>query len=104
MVRVRNSQYLTSKLFLVVVLYCIVFSIYPADLQESDGGAIHREAITPTCFRRYRDIAILSVVILSLQNQGWDKIKTKPQQILIESGPETIVSIKTLKHKKFLYF
>jgi len=25
-------------------------------LQESDGGAIHREAITPTCFRRYRDL------------------------------------------------
>jgi len=40
------------------VLYSIVFSIYPPDLQESDGGAIHREAITPTCFRRYRDIAV----------------------------------------------
>ena len=41
-----------------IVLYCIVFSIYPPDLQESDRGAIHREAITPTCFRRYRDIAV----------------------------------------------
>ena len=40
------------------VLYSIVFSIYPPDLQESDRGAIHREAITPTCFRRFRYIAV----------------------------------------------
>ena len=39
-------------------LFCIVFSIYPPDSQESDEGAIHRAAITPTCFRRYRDIAV----------------------------------------------
>ena len=31
---------------------------YPSDSQESDGCAIRREAITPTCFRRYRDIAV----------------------------------------------
>ena len=41
-----------------IVLYCIVFSIYPPDSEESEGGAMHREAITPTCFRRYRDIAV----------------------------------------------
>ena len=47
-----------------IVLYCIVFSIYPPDLQESDRGAIHRAAITPTCFRRYRDIAVRLIFIL----------------------------------------
>ena len=41
-------------------LYCIVFSIDPPDSHESDRGAMHREAITPTCFRRYRDIAVRS--------------------------------------------
>ena len=28
-----------------IVLYCNVFSIYPRNSQESDGGAMHRAAI-----------------------------------------------------------
>ena len=47
-------------------LYCVVFFIYPPDLQESDGGAIHRAANTPTCFRRYRDIAVQLILIFYL--------------------------------------
>ena len=64
------SWFTTSQCDLVnftwktVVLYCIVFSIYPPDSQESDRGAIHRAAITPTCFRRYRDIAVRLIFFL----------------------------------------
>ena len=36
----------------------VVFSTYLPDMQESDRSAMHREAINPTCFRRYRGIAV----------------------------------------------
>ena len=42
----------------------MVFSFYPPDSQESDGGAILREAITSTCFWRYRDIAVLLILFI----------------------------------------
>ena len=53
-------------LFFFFFFFCIVFSIYPPDLQESDRGAMHREAITPTCFRRYRDIAVRLIFFTSV--------------------------------------
>ena len=42
-----------KTIFIFFYLY-----IYPPDSQESDGGATHRVAITPTCFRRCQDIAV----------------------------------------------
>ena len=41
-----------------IVMHCILH------LSSCDRSAIHREAITPTCFRRYRDIAVWLILFI----------------------------------------
>ena len=53
-----NKHYIKIWPTRPTILHCIAFSIYLPDSKESDRGAIHRKAITPTCFQRYRDIAV----------------------------------------------
>ena len=44
-------------------MWCyIVFFIHPPNRKATE--AIHRAAITPTCFRRYRDIAVQFLFLL----------------------------------------
>ena len=64
-----------------IVLLCIVFFIYPLDLQESDEGAIHKEAITSTCFQRYRDIAVRFFFIFC--NRDTDNLSLIPRSNVI---------------------
>ena len=54
--QVKTNPNFVGTRYNQTILYCILY--YSPESQESDGVAIHREAITPTYFQRYRDIAV----------------------------------------------
>ena len=86
---------------------CIVFSIYPPDLQESDGGAIHREAIT---FKFQRSCAgskqspnyfIFSQAYFAALEQNY-RFGTKLFKTLILKDHPNVVHTKTIIQFKII--